>query len=143
MCCTCWAMARILQYSASAEAECDGAATFTSHASPVKLSEPLWKQASRFCQERFQGHPKHHQTPTTTTKVCIPGFWLFHVCILRFWAVPCVCFRIWAALGVCQVSGCFRSASEVSFRFCAVLGVFFRFWAPLGVGFRFWTDSGV
>lgn len=52
---TCCAMARILMYSASAEGECEGAATFTSHASPVKLSEPLRKQVRRFYQrERRQ-----------------------------------------------------------------------------------------
>lgn len=51
---TCWAMARILQYSASAEAECVGAATFTSHASPVKVSEPLRKHASRFYRKRTE-----------------------------------------------------------------------------------------
>lgn len=36
-------MALILQYSASALGEREGAATFTSQASPLKLSEPLWK----------------------------------------------------------------------------------------------------
>lgn len=41
-------MALILQYSASAEGEWDGAATLTSQASPEKLSEPLRKHASRF-----------------------------------------------------------------------------------------------
>lgn len=41
----------ILQYSASAEGEWDGAATFTSQASPEKLSEPLWKHARRFCRD--------------------------------------------------------------------------------------------
>lgn len=45
---TCCAMALILQYSASAAGEWDGAATFTSQASPEKLSELLWKHASRF-----------------------------------------------------------------------------------------------
>lgn len=38
---TCWAMALMRQYSASAAGDWLGAATFTSHASPVKLSEPL------------------------------------------------------------------------------------------------------
>lgn len=51
-CLTCWAMALILQYSASADGEWDGAATFTSQASPLELSALLWKHAKRFCGEK-------------------------------------------------------------------------------------------
>ncbi|KAL0623654.1 Histone demethylase UTY [Plecturocebus cupreus] len=44
---TCWAMARMRQYSASALGEEEGAATRTWQPSPLKLSVPLWKQPSR------------------------------------------------------------------------------------------------
>lgn len=44
---TCWAMALMRQYSASALGEEDGAATRTWQPSPLKLSVPLWKQPSK------------------------------------------------------------------------------------------------
>lgn len=44
---TCWAMARMRQYSASALGEEEGAATRTWQPSPLKLSVPLWKHPSR------------------------------------------------------------------------------------------------
>lgn len=51
---TCWAMARMRQYSASALGEEDGAATLTWQPSPLKLSVPLWKQPSRSWGETQQ-----------------------------------------------------------------------------------------
>ena len=51
---TCWAMARMRQYSASALGEEEGAATLTWQPSPLKLSVPLWKQPSRSWGETQQ-----------------------------------------------------------------------------------------